>query len=152
MATAVNRYRLPIERNDQTIIDRSTSPAHFGQLKNAIDITAPVGTAVLAAADGVVTFVRDDSDSGGPTPDRWHESNFVVIAHANLEFSRYDHLQHRSAKVKVGQHVKAGQPIARVGMTGYTFLPHLHFQVFVFTGMNLLTDFETLAVPSFVND
>lgn len=71
--------------------------------------------------------------------------------HSNGEYSRYDHLSYNSAMVKVGQHVKVGDEIARVGMTGYTYLPHLHFQVFVVTGINAWTwtDFDTLEVPDF---
>jgi murein DD-endopeptidase MepM/ murein hydrolase activator NlpD len=57
-------------------------------------------------------------------------TNFIVIMHSNGEYSRYDHLSYNSAMVKVGQHVKVGDEIARVGMTGYTYLPHLHFSSF----------------------
>ena len=64
--------------------------------------------------------------------------------------SRYDHLEYGSAKVRVGQQVRAGQEIAKVGMTGYTYIPHLHFHVFVFTGYNIWTDFDTLEVKYFV--
>ena len=53
------------------------------------------------------------------------------------------------SRVKAGQHVRAGEEIARVGMTGYTYLPHLHFQVFVATGINMWTDFDTLEVLYF---
>jgi murein DD-endopeptidase MepM/ murein hydrolase activator NlpD len=49
----------------------------------------------------------------------------------------------------VGQSVHAGQEIARVGMTGYTYIPHLHFQVFVFTGHNIWTDYDTVEVKDF---
>jgi murein DD-endopeptidase MepM/ murein hydrolase activator NlpD len=42
----------------------------------------------------------------------------------------------QSSKVKVGQAVSEGQEIAKVGMTGYTFRPHLHFQVFIFTSIS----------------
>ncbi|MGA6989911.1 MAG: M23 family metallopeptidase, partial [Nitrososphaeraceae archaeon] len=58
-------------------------------------------------------------------------------------------LSYNSSKVIVGQHVIAGEEIAKVGMTGYTYLPHLHFQVFVVTGFNMWTDFETLKVRDF---
>ncbi|MGH9988067.1 MAG: M23 family metallopeptidase [Nitrososphaeraceae archaeon] len=37
----------------------------------------------------------------------------------------------------VGQYVRAGEEIAKVGMTGYTYLPHLHFQIFVATAINV---------------
>ena len=130
-------------------IDRSSSPAHTGKLRNAVDFVAPVGTPVLSAAEGFVTLVKDDSYTGGPSMEYWNDSNFVVIAHPMGEFSRYDHLQHKSALVSVGQHVAAGQAIARVGMTGFTFLPHLHFQVFVITGTSIWTDFDTLPLPDF---
>jgi murein DD-endopeptidase MepM/ murein hydrolase activator NlpD len=76
-------------------------------------------------------------------------SNFITILHSNGEYSRYDHLEYRSSKVRLGQHVSACQEIAKVGMTGYTYIPHLHFQVFVFTGNNIWTDFDTIEVKDF---
>ena len=146
---ASNRYTLPVPRSALQQIDRNSSPAHTGRLRNAIDLMAPEGTPVLAAADGVLTFVKDDSKAGGPGVEYWHHSNFIVIQHPNGEYTRYDHLAHGSASVMVGQSVKAGQQIARVGMTGYTYLPHLHFQVFVFTGSNVWADFDTLEIADF---
>lgn len=73
----------------------------------------------------------------------WLDSNFIVLKHRRGEYSRYDHLAHKSAMVGVGQSVKKGEIIGRVGMTGFTYLPHLHFQVFVLTGSNPWTDFDT---------
>ena len=51
--------------------------------------------------------------------------------------------------VNMSQYVRAGKVIARIGMTGYTYLPHFHFQVFVITGINMWTDFETIEVHDF---
>ncbi|AFU58153.1 putative peptidase, M23 precursor [Candidatus Nitrososphaera gargensis Ga9.2] len=147
---AINRYLLPVPKDALRKIDRTTSPAHIGKLKNAIDFIVDTGTPVLAAADGIVTFVRDDSYTGGPSIEYWQDSNFIVIQHANGEYSRYDHLAHKSAKVWIGQLVGAGDIIARVGMTGFTYVPHLHFQVFVFTGSNIWVNFETLSVNDFL--
>lgn len=146
---AINRYKLPLPNDQLQRIDRSSSPAHQGNLRNAIDFIADEETPVLAAADGIVTFVKDDSNIGGSNPIYWSHTNFIVIMHSNGEYSRYDHLSYNSSRVKAGQHVKAGEEIARVGMTGYTYLPHLHFQVFVITGMNMWTDFDTLEVQDF---
>ena len=148
--TAVNHYLLPVPIAELRRIDRSSSPAHKGQLRNAIDFVVPEDTPVLAAADGIVTYVKDDSDLGGPNVIYWNYTNFIVVMHKNGEYSRYDHLGYRSSKVTVGQHVSASQEIARVGMTGYTFMPHLHFQVFVFTGINIWTDFTTVEVRNFI--
>jgi murein DD-endopeptidase MepM/ murein hydrolase activator NlpD len=99
-------------------IDRTSSPAHMGKLRNAIDLIVDEETPVLAAADGIVSFVKDRKRD---------LTNFIVITHSNGEYSRYDHLSYNSSKVKVGQYVKAGDVIARVGMTGFTYEPHLHF-------------------------
>ena len=70
--------------------------------------------------------------------------------HANEEYSRYNHLAPQSSKVKVGQAVSEGQEIAKVGMTGYTFHPHLHFQVFIFNGTHSWIDFDTVSVQDFI--
>ena len=148
--SAINKYKLPVPKDLLQSIDRTSSPAHVGKLRNAIDFIADIGTPVLAAEDGLVTSVKDTSNTGGASPSNWRHTNFIVIMHSNGEYSRYDHLSHNSSKVKVGQYVRAGEEIAKVGMTGYTYLPHLHFQVFVFTGSNMWTDFDTLEVKDFV--
>ena len=132
-------------------VDRTSSPAHAGNLRNAIAFIVPENTPVLAAANGIVTYVKDDSSIGGPNPIYWNFTNFVTIMHANEEYSRYDHLATQSSKVKVGQVVSEGQEIARVGMTGYTFHPHLHFQVFIFTRTNIWIDFDTVSVQDFIS-
>jgi murein DD-endopeptidase MepM/ murein hydrolase activator NlpD len=147
---AINKYKLPISKDLLKRVDRTSSPAHVGKLRNAVDFIADKGTPVLAAADGIVTFVKDTSNTGGANSSNWRHTNFIVIMHSNGEYSRYDHLSYNSSKVKVGQHVREGEEIAKVGMTGYTYLPHLHFQVFVFTGSNMWTDFDTLEVKDFV--
>ena len=118
----------------------------MGKLENAVDFVASENTIVLAAAPGTVTYVKDDSHIGGPSINFWYYSNFISIKHQNEEYTRYDHLAFGSSKVKIGDIVSAGQEIAKVGMTAFTYLPHLHFQVFVFTGPNLWEDYQTLKV------
>ena len=145
-----NSYNIPIPKNSLQKIDRTSSPAHVFSLRNSIDFIAPQNTPVLAAADGIVTFVKDDSNIGGPYPSYWDLTNFITIAHSNGEYSRYDHLEYHSVKVRVGQKVNAGQEIAKTGMTRYTYIPHLHFQVFVFTDYNFFTDIDTLEVDIFI--
>ena len=143
---AINRYILPIPPDKLIGIDTTSSPAHAGKLANAIDLIAPIRTPVLAAADGTITYVKAYSNIGGADSMFWNYSNFIVIMHANQEYTRYDHLEFSSSKVIIGQSVRAGEEIAKVGVTGYTYLPHLHFQVFVFTGSNIWEDYETLKV------
>ena len=78
---AINNYSLPVPKDKLQRIDRMSSPAHVGKLRNAIDFIVAENTSVLAAADGVVIFVKDDSHIGGPSIEYWHGSNFIVIQH-----------------------------------------------------------------------
>lgn len=55
--------------------------------------------------------------------------NYVVIDHRNGEFSAYCHLQDGSIRVKPGDKVQKGVVIAKVGNTGNSGAPHLHFQL-----------------------
>lgn len=50
------------------IVDRTSSPAHIGKLRNVIDFLVTENTPVLAATNGIVTYVKDDSNIGGPNP------------------------------------------------------------------------------------
>ena len=146
---AINKYKLPVPKDLLHRIDRTSSPAHVGKLRNAIDFIVDKETPVLAADDGIVIFVKDSSNTGGPDPIYWRHTNFIIIMHSNGEYSRYDHLSYASSKVKVGQRIRGGEEIAKVGMTGYTYVPHLHFQVFVVTGINMWIDFDTLEIQGF---
>jgi murein DD-endopeptidase MepM/ murein hydrolase activator NlpD len=82
-----------------------------------VDIIAPPGTPVMAAAGGVVSAAELHPEYG----------NIVDIDHDNGLTSRYAHLMKSS--VKVGDVVMKGQVIAIVGNTGRTTGPHLHFEV-----------------------
>jgi murein DD-endopeptidase MepM/ murein hydrolase activator NlpD len=62
---AMNRYKLPVPKDLLQRIDRTSSPAHMGKLRNAIDFIADEETPVLAADDGIIIFVKDNSDIGG---------------------------------------------------------------------------------------
>ncbi len=146
---AKNSYTIPVPKEMLQRIDRRSSPAHVGKLRHAIDFIVPKNTPVLAAKEGVITYIKDDSNVGGPDPSYWFYTNFITIRHSNGEYSRYDHLDYKSSTVKLNQKVRTGEVISKVGMTGYTYTPHLHFQVFVFTGYNIWTDFETLEIKNF---
>lgn len=88
----------------------------------AIDIAAPAGTAVKAAMGGKITLVYK-GDYGG-------YGNTVEIDHGNGIITKYHHMQDGSLEgLSVGQEVKAGQQIGKVGSTGNSTGPHLDFQV-----------------------
>ena len=82
-----------------------------------LDFAAASGTTVLSAGDGVVSFVGTRSGYG----------QMVEITHDDGLVTRYGHL---SAYLShQGQRVNTGTPIAKVGSTGRSTGPHLHFEV-----------------------
>ena len=93
------------------------------------------GVAVLAAADGRVLRVRDGIDdvsvrtTGTGAVEGRECGNGVVIGHAGGLETRYCHLAKASITVRPGEAVKAGDAIGRVGLSGRTEYPHLHFSV-----------------------
>lgn len=95
-------------------LDPITGRAAF---HTGVDLIAPPGTSVMAAAGGVVAQVGYLAEYG----------NIVDVDHDNGLTSRYAHLS--KSLVKVGDIVMKGQRIALVGQTGRTTGPHLHFEV-----------------------
>jgi murein DD-endopeptidase MepM/ murein hydrolase activator NlpD len=86
--------------------------AHYG-----VDYGAPVGTAVQATADGVVTAAGWNGGAG----------QMIRLRHANSYETMYMHLSR--ILVAVGERVKMGQAIGRVGSTGESTGPHLDYRI-----------------------
>lgn len=90
----------------------------YEHFHTGVDLAAPPGTPVFAAADGVVAAAG--STAGG-------YGNYVVVAHGGGLLTLYGHLL--AATVTQGQPVKAGDVIGAEGSTGFSTGPHLHFEV-----------------------
>jgi murein DD-endopeptidase MepM/ murein hydrolase activator NlpD len=90
-----------------------------GAFHSGVDISAPYGTRVEAAADGIVFQAGPESGYG----------NEILIDHGFGMTTKYGHLSR--IYVVVGQEVKRGQVIGAVGMTGKTTGPHLHYEVII---------------------
>lgn len=85
-----------------------------------LDIAAPAGTPIGAAAPGIVILSSEGYFGYGVT---------VMILHIDGMVTLYGHLTHGSRVVEAGDWVEAGDPIGLVGNTGRSFGPHLHLEV-----------------------
>lgn len=85
-----------------------------------LDLANSLGTAVSASDAGFVEFVGWDSSGYG---------NMILINHGNGALTRYAHLS--AFAVQAGQSVQKGQLIGRIGSTGRSTGPHLHFEIIV---------------------
>ena len=90
----------------------------WGRMHKGIDIAAPIGTPIVAAAPGEV--VSAGWNSGG-------YGNLVKVQHSDGSLTLYAH--NNRILVRRGQKVDQGQQIAEMGSTGYSTGPHLHFEV-----------------------
>lgn len=86
---------------------------------NGIDVAAPSGANIIAAASGTVITSEYSSSYG----------NYIIINHGSGVTTLYAHMSSRG--VSVGANVAAGQTIGKVGSTGISTGPHLHFEVAV---------------------
>ncbi len=91
----------------------------WGRMHKGIDIAGPIGTPIMAAATGIVSFAGWNSGGYG---------NLVEIEHPDGSLTRYAH-NHRIL-VSAGQEVIQGQLIAEMGSTGNSTGPHLHFELY----------------------
>jgi murein DD-endopeptidase MepM/ murein hydrolase activator NlpD len=90
----------------------------YPHFHTGIDLAGPLGSPLVAAADGVVAAATVSTVGYG---------NHIIIAHAGGLFTLYGHLE--TMLVKVGDIVRAGQVIGLLGSTGNSTGPHCHFEV-----------------------
>lgn len=153
--------------------NRKGLPAYRGSLYQYIFFGMPLkeyycwGKDVYAPCDGIVIKVADDYVEQSRT-NLWKDmskavrnahyfdpkkddeqsvaGNYIIIKYDDNVYAALCHLQTGSIKVSVGQLIKKGEVIARVGNSGNSFAPHLHFQLMdssdITTANGLLCAFE----------
>ena len=119
----LNLYRIAAERIpfDMPVTSgfRFTSGfgMRWGRMHNGTDFAAPIGTPIVAPADGVVTFAGWSSGYG----------RLIKVQHAFGIETRYAHLNRM--RVDVGQRVSRGDRIGDIGNSGRSTGPHLHYEI-----------------------
>ncbi len=102
---------------------------------SGVDLGAPKGTPVFAAASGTIAFAGKQGSYG----------NLVVVNHSEGRQTRYAQLD--SISVSVGQAVKQSSTLGRVGATGQASRPHLHFEIRVYSSLGWVAQDPTGYLP-----
>ncbi len=114
-------YSYPVANGVQNIsVDygKRIHPVTGAEIEHSgVDFSGAIGQAIYAAEDGTVLETGTDTYSG----------NYVILSHNNGEMTYYAHCS--NILVEVGQVVVRGDTIARMGDTGMSTGPHLHFAV-----------------------
>lgn len=138
-ATTIRGYPLP-QSADTALgygwqLDSVTNKVVF---HSGIDLLATAGTPVQAVNDGIVAFAGVQGSYG----------NLVVVNHPSGKQTRYAHLE--SIAVQVGQKVKQGELLGKVGTTGQpnSKQVHLHFELRYASGLGWTAEDPTSAIAS----
>ena len=126
---ATTPARCPLRSRDFVVTSgfgsRRSPFTHQVEFHPGLDLAAPLGTPIMAAAAGVVTFA-------GTLPNRpgtswWRYGSLVALRHADRYVTLYGHCL--ELRVRVGQRVAVGDVIGTVGRSGWATSNHLHFEV-----------------------
>lgn len=112
------RLVMPVIGRPSSGYGMRSDPIKHTEIKHpGFDLAAPTGTTVGAASGGTVTHAGPAGTYG----------NLVTVRHPNGYETRYAHLS--AVTVHEGDKVQQGQEVGKVGTTGYSTGPHLHFEV-----------------------
>lgn len=122
-------YVFPFPEGSRYLLTQGYFGHYTHQNCRCLDFDLPEGSPVCAARSGTVISLKQDSSLGGPGLRFADEANLIEVLHSDGTWATYAHLQKNSARVRLGQKVKAGQRLALSGHTGQADGPHLHFTV-----------------------
>ncbi len=101
--------------------ERLNPVLHIRRPHLGVDYAAPTGTPIKAAGDGKIIFRGRKGGYG----------NVIIIQHTGVYRTLYGHMSRFRGGLSVGSHVRQGQVIGYVGMTGLATGPHLHYEFLV---------------------
>ena len=93
----------------------------YSRMHKGVDFGAPTGTPILAAGDGTIEFIGNNSGY----------DKYIRIRHNSTYKTAYAHMSRFASDLAVGSRVRQGQVIGYVGSTGQSTGPHLHYEVLV---------------------
>jgi hypothetical protein len=153
-------------RTDFALDLRGLDQSYAEQIDSAYENASAAGWGreILAPAAGTVTYARNDvPDNQRPgdfdimslaalrDPVMAFMGNAVIIDHGNSEYSVMAHMQRGSVAVEVGERVAAGRRVGKLGNSGSSFGPHLHYQLqsgpLLFQGQSLPFRFQNVDGP-----
>jgi murein DD-endopeptidase MepM/ murein hydrolase activator NlpD len=114
-----HRASLPVT-SGYRIAARFGDTGSWARYHTGIDFAAPVGTTIHAADSGTITHAGSGSQG-------W-AGHYVTIRHADGKSTLYAHMS--AVSVRVGERVDGGDRVGAIGMTGRTFGPHVHFELY----------------------
>lgn len=128
---SVSTFPFPKNRSYKIVQGYHGSHSHQSDFSRyALDFDLKVKDTVCAAEKGVVVGCIEEYKDWGKSR-KWRPfANYIILFHPQKNlFTQYVHLDHYGSLVEIGDTVATGQPIGISGMTGFTSIAHLHFNV-----------------------
>jgi murein DD-endopeptidase MepM/ murein hydrolase activator NlpD len=125
-------YQLPYLPGKKVTIAQGYNGIWSHKGENSLDFWMRKGQIICAARSGIVQSTRSDSKKGGASYKFINDGNYIIIKHDDSTSAAYWHLDYNGVLVKPGDTITAGQPIGKVGSTGFSSGPHLHFEIYYF--------------------
>lgn len=133
---AFSRYPIRFSHISSTFSTARQHPIlHYKRAHKGIDLAAPIGTPILATADGIIETIGRHNGYG----------NMIKIKHAKPYSTIYGHMLRFQKGLSRGSRVKRGQVIGYVGQTGLATGPHCHYELHV---NNVPRNPTTISLPS----
>jgi murein DD-endopeptidase MepM/ murein hydrolase activator NlpD len=140
-------YDLPFKKGKFYRVSQGYNGSYSHKNACALDFDMMEGTEVLAAREGKVIAILQESYIGCPDKKCAKYDNYVRIFHPDGIIGEYFHFKQFGIQVKLGDDVKKGDFIGYSGNTGWSNAPHLHFSCYSGWGTN-----ETIKTFFRVND